>query len=292
VALPDPTECAHALRGLDLAVHVATKLNRSHLLIGKESILLPCLGRTEIDVQASGLQAVTVEDSMSMVHASRGRLPPASEFLRSEPAIVAGIANASLPNSQIPWFDLIADYDRIRDCIEKVFPDFKDYNQRIIQPGGFRLPLPPTERIWKTASGKAEFLLANERPDSQAFTEPGVLALTTLRSHDQYNTTIYGMDDRYRGVYGRRDVIFMNEDDLALFGLEHGDRVTIDTVLPDAPGRRLEGYTVIAYAIARGSIAAYYPEANRLLPLSHHDLESGTPSYKSIPVTITRAPAV
>jgi molybdopterin-dependent oxidoreductase alpha subunit len=292
VALPDPTECAHALRGLDLAVHVATKFNRSHLLIGKESILLPCLGRTEIDVQAGGLQAVTVEDSMSMVHASRGRLPPASEFLRSEPAIVAGIATASLPNSQIPWFDLIADYDRIRDCIEKVFPDFKDYNQRIIEPGGFRLPLPPTERIWKTASGKAEFLPVKERSDSVAFAEAGVLALTTLRSHDQYNTTIYGYDDRYRGVFGRRDVIFMNEDDLALFGLEHGDRVDIDTVLPDAHGRRLEGYTVIAYAIARGSIAAYYPEANRLLPLSYHDLESGTPSYKSIPVTITRAAVV
>jgi len=290
VALPDPVECAHALRGLELAVHVATKLNRSHLLVGKEVILLPCLGRTEIDVQASGPQAVTVEDSMSMVHASRGRLPPASERLRSEPAIVAGIAQASLRDSQIPWFELIADYDRIRDCIEKVFPDFKDYNQRILHPGGFRLSLPPTERVWKTASGKAEFLLVNERPDSAAFAEGGVLALTSLRSHDQYNTTIYGMDDRYRGVFGRRDVIFMNEDDLALFGLEHGDRVNVESTLPDAHGRRLEGYTVIAYDIARGSIAAYYPEANCLLPLAYHDQESGTPSYKSIPVKITLAP--
>jgi molybdopterin-dependent oxidoreductase alpha subunit len=295
VALPDPVECARALQSLDLAVHIATKLNRSHLLVGKDSIILPCLGRTEIDMQATGPQAVTVEDSMSMVHASRGRLPPASEHLRSEPAIVAGMASATLLQTQVDWFELIADYDRIRDRIEAVFPDFKDFNRRIIPPGGFRLPLPPTERIWPTESGKAEFLLVNQTADRESaefktLSDPRTLTLTTLRSHDQYNTTIYGLDDRYRGVFGRRDVIFMNAADLSEFGLDHGDVVDVESALSAGEGRCLRGYTVIAYDIARGSIGAYYPEANCLLPLSFHDPQSGTPSYKSIPVRITRVP--
>ncbi len=291
MAMPDPEQCFAAMRKLDLAVHIATKLNRSHLLIGKASILLPCLGRTELDVQASGAQSITVEDSMTMVHASAGKLPPASEHLRSEPAIVAGMAHATLPDSKIDWLGLVADYDLIRNDIEAVFPDFKDYNERIRIPGGFRLPLPPTERVWKTASGKAEFLVLAGVEIDPPVSAAAPFRLTTIRSHDQYNTTIYGLDDRYRGVFGRRDVIFMNKDDLAAQNLEHGDVVDIETVLPETAVRRLSGFTVIAYDIAPGSVAAYYPEANVLVPLSYHDAQSGTPSYKSVPVKISKAAA-
>jgi len=288
IALPDPGQCHAAMRRLDLAVHITTKLNRSQLWVGKHSLILPCLGRTEIDVQATGPQSVTVEDSMSMVHASRGRLEPASEHLRSEPAIVAGIARATLPHTRVAWEDLIADYDRIRERIEAVFPDFADYNARIRHPGGFRLPLPPTKRIWRTASGKAQFIKyagTAARPDGG----PATFLLTTLRSHDQYNTTIYSLGDRYRGVFGRRDVLFMNEDDMRDCRIEHGDVVDIVSLLPAETELRLNGITAIAYDISRGSVGAYYPEANCLLPLDYHDPKSGTPAYKSIPVRIVAA---
>ncbi|WP_313369324.1 FdhF/YdeP family oxidoreductase [Achromobacter animicus] len=288
IALPDTEACERGMRQLDLAVHLNTKLNRSHLLIGKASIILPVLGRTESDVQAGGAQSVTVEDSMSMVHASRGKLAPASPHLRSEPAIIAGMAQATLPNSRVDWAHLIEDYDRIRDLIEKIYPDFRDYNARIRIPGGFRLPLPPTERIWKTASGKAEFIpFAGLREDPD-IVEGNILRLTTLRSHDQYNTTIYGMDDRYRGVFGRRDVLFMNAADLARYGIAHGDEVDIVTSLPGQTHRRLR-LTAIQHDIAAGSVGAYYPEANNLCPLDYQDSASGTPSYKSIPVRIQKA---
>ena len=288
IALPDTEACERGMRQLDLAVHLNTKLNRSHLLIGKASIILPVLGRTESDVQAGGAQSVTVEDSMSMVHASRGKLVPASPHLRSEPAIIAGMAQATLPNSRVNWAHLIEDYDRIRDLIEKIYPDFRDYNARIRIPGGFRLPLPPTERIWKTASGKAEFIpFAGLREDPD-IVEGNILRLTTLRSHDQYNTTIYGMDDRYRGVFGRRDVLFMNAADLARHGIAHGDEVDIVTSLPGQTHRRLR-LTAIQHDIAAGSVGAYYPEANNLCPLDYQDSASGTPSYKSIPVRIQKA---
>ena len=288
IALPDPERCAEGMRRLDLAVHLNTKLNRSHLLIGKDSILLPVLGRTEQDIQANGPQSVTIEDSMSMVHASRGKLEPASEHLRSEPAIVAGMAAAALPASKVDWMGLIADYDRIRDKIEIVFPDFADYNRRIRTPGGFRLPLGPTERLWHTPSGKAEFLLFEGLNEDPAITGDDVLKLATIRSHDQYNTTIYGLDDRYRGVFGRRDVLFMNETDLAACALEHGDLVVVETALPSDGKKRLQ-LTAIAYDIAPGSVAAYYPEANCLIPLDYKDPQSGTPSYKSVPVRIRKA---
>ena len=288
VAMPDPGRCFPAMRSLDLAVHVATKLNRSHLLVGRESIILPCLGRTEQDIQAGGPQSVTVEDSMSMVHASRGRLPPASAHLRSEPAIVAGLAMATLPESKVPWADLIADYDRIRDQIEAVFPDFHDFNARIRRPGGFRLPLPPTERTWKTGSGKARFIVLRDERDDPVPVDGAALRLATIRSHDQYNTTIYGLDDRYRGVFGRRDVVFVNQADLAERGLAHGDTIDIETVGIGSEPLRLHGLTAVAFDIARGSVAAYYPEANALVPLDYHDPDSGTPCYKSVPVTISR----
>lgn len=289
VALPDSEACLPAMRGLELSVHVATKLNRSHLLTGKHAFILPCLGRTERDQQASGPQAVTVEDSMSMVHASQGKLTPASEALRSEPAIIAGIAAATLPASRVRWMELIADYDRIRDAIEAVYPEFEKYNERIRVPGGFRLPLPPTERIWNTPSGKAEFLCFSGVNEDPVGADPTVLKLTTIRSHDQYNTTIYGLDDRYRGVFGRRDVVFMNRDDLAERGIEQGDEIQVETAFGQGKERRLSKLIAIAYEIARGSVATYYPEGNCLVPLDYHDKSSGTPSYKSVPVRVLRA---
>ncbi len=296
VAMSDPEITFAAVRRLDLAVHIATKPNRSHLLLAKEVLLLPCLGRTEIDMQAGGPQSVTVEDSMSMVHASAGRLPPPSPAVRSEPAIIAGMARAVLGNRYgIDWEGFIADYDRIRDAIEGVFPAFRDFNKRIREPGGFRLPLPATERKWQTASGRAQFQVfpgVTEDPRAQG---ADVLTLTTLRSHDQYNTTIYGLDDRYRGVFGRRDVVFMNAEDIAARGFKPGDVVDVQAVpqAGEAPraGATLRGVTLVAYALPRGSAGAYYPEANVLVSLTHFDRRSGTPSYKSVPVRIVRAAA-
>jgi molybdopterin-dependent oxidoreductase alpha subunit len=266
VALPDPELCFAAMKELTLSVHLGTKLNRSHLLVGRETFLLPVLGRTELDVQADGPQSVTVEDSMSMVHASAGKLKPASAELRSEPAIVAAMARSTLPYSKVDWLGLVQNYDRIRDLIERTVPGFDDYNARIRVPGGFRMPLPPTERKWNTPTGKAMFSVF---PGVRERYEPWpdeVLRLVTIRSHDQYNTTIYGLDDRYRGVFGRRDVLFMNPEDLAAQGLEHGDLVDIETVSRNRT-LRLAGITAIEYSIARGSVAAYYPEANVLVPL-------------------------
>lgn len=290
VALPDPNLCFPAMKSLDLSVHLGTKLNRSHLLVAKETYILPCLGRTELDMQDSGRQSITVEDSMSMVHASSGKLKPASPFLLSEPAIVAGMAKATLQDSKVPWMELVADYSIIRDLIEKTIPGFDKYNERIAQPGGFRMPLPPTERIWPTPTGKAMFSVFSGVEEDADVQGDDVLRLITLRSHDQYNTTIYAMDDRYRGVFGRRDVLFMHDIDLEKRGLEHGDLVDIETVVA---GRklRLENITVISYNIAPGSVGAYYPEANVLVPLDYIDKESGTPSYKSVPVRVTHATA-
>lgn len=286
VAMPDHDRAFAALKRLDLSVQIATKLNRTHLLVGKETYLLPCLGRTELDMQQSGQQSITVEDSMSMVHASRGKLKPASLWLRSEPAIVAGIAHATLPHSKTDWLGLVEDYDRIRDAIEQTLPGFENFNARIRVPGGFRMPLPPTERVWPTASGKAMFSLFEGVSENSPGEGERVLRLVTLRSHDQYNTTIYALDDRYRGVFGRRDVLFMNEEDMQQLGLEHGDRVDIHTALPGSQ-QRLDDITVVAYSIAPGTVAGYYPEANVLVPLDYLDKESGTPSYKSVPVRLS-----
>lgn len=282
VAMPDPQLCFPAFRKLDLAVHILTKFNRSCLLPARETIVLPCLGRTELDVQASGPQWVTVEDSMSMVHASRGRLKPAAEGLKSEPAIVAAMARATLGDGGIDWEGLVADYDRIRDAIEAVFPDFRDFNDRVRVPGGFRLTVGPAQRQWPTPDGKAHFLTAG---DGGAHVPEDRLMLATIRSHDQYNTTIYGLNDRYRGITGRRDILFMNAADMARLGIAHGDRVDVVA----APDRVLAGQTAIHHDIAPGSVAAYYPEANGLLPLDGHDRQSGTPAYKTIPVLIRPA---
>ena len=210
LAMPDREASAVPLTQLDLAVHVATKLNRSHLLTARHSYILPVLGRSEIDMQKSGAQAVTVEDSMSMIHASRGVLKPAGVMLKSECAVVAGIAQAALPQSVVAWEYLVEDYDRIRNDIEAVLPEFADYNQRIRHPGGFHLINAAAERRWMTSSGKANFITSKGLLEDPSSAFNSKLVMATVRSHDQYNTTIYGMDDRYRGVFGQRDVVFMS----------------------------------------------------------------------------------
>ena len=293
VAMSDPGAMQAGIRKLDLAVHLSTKLNRTHLMTAKQTFILPVLGRTELDMQASGPQAVTVEDSVSMVHASRGKLQPASDQLRSEAAIIAGIAKATLNGRYgIDWDGFIADYDRIRDKIEIVFPDFKDYNARIRVPGGFLLNVPASHREWRTPNKKANFLVMEGLCEDPRAGQADVLTLTTLRAHDQYNTTIYGLNDRYRGVFGRRDVLFMHQDDLSARELSHGDLVEVEAVPYDGEvddARRTITLTALAYQIPRGCAATYYPEANVLVPLAHHDPKSGTPSYKSIPVKVRRA---
>jgi anaerobic selenocysteine-containing dehydrogenase len=229
---------------------------------------------------------------MSMVHASRGGLKPASEHLRSEPAIIAGIALATLPNTRVGWADLVSHYGKIRDCIEAVFPAFADFNARIEKPGGFRLYVAASEREWLTPTKKANFLLYPGLEEDLRVPDRDALTLTTIRSHDQYNTTLYGMNDRYRGITGRRDVVFVNEHDLSSRGLKHGDLVDIAGI-PDAESKQskrvMRSLTAVAFNIAQGSIATYYPEANVLVALDHYDARSGTPSYKSIPVLLHAA---
>ena len=292
-ATPDTHATWQALRRCDLTVHVTTKLNRSHVVHGREALILPCLGRTEIDMQASGPQGVTVEDSMSMVHISTGINPPASEHLLSEPAIVARLAAATLAGrSAVRWHWLVEDYARIRDLIEQVFPDFQDFNRRVAQPGGFRLRNTASERVWATASGKASFHapgVPQDTPSHQArarLKDSIVFTLLTTRSHDQYNTTIYGMDDRYRGVYGQRRVVFIHAADIRALGMQDGDWVDIQTVWADGQERRADGFKLVAYDIPRGNLAAYYPETNPLVPLSAVADAAGTPTSKSIPVLL------
>lgn len=291
VAAPDPQACFAAFRALDLAVSMATKLNRTHLLTGKATYLLPVIGRTELDVQASGAQSITVEDSMSMVHASRGFLKPPSGEVRSEPWIIAQMARATLgATSPVEWEALVGNYDLIRDKIEIVFPDFEAYNARIRQPGGFALPNSAAMRIWNTPSGKANFLIFPHLEEDLDTDQPDVLRLASMRSHDQYNTTIYGLDDRYRGVFGRRDVLFLNAAEIAKRGLSEGDLVNVETALQFArPDRIIRALTLVRYDLPDGCCGAYYPETQPLIALEHIDPQCLTPSYKSIPVRISRA---
>jgi molybdopterin-dependent oxidoreductase alpha subunit len=286
-AVPDKPMVQEAMRKLRLTVAVTTRLNRGHLVHGKEALILPCLGRSEIDFQKSGPQSVTVEDSMSMVHASGGLLAPGSEHLKSEVAIVCGMASATLTNSTIDWQAFEDDYDLIRDKIEAVFPDlFKDFNAKIRKPGGFRLANGASERVWRTSTGKARFLVFRGVDEDPPVPHPEMLRLATIRSHDQYNTTIYSMNDRYRGVYGTRTVVFMNKDDMAARGIAPQALVEIEALNDDGVERRVRGFAALPYDIPRGSIAAYYPETNPLLALAHHDAKSGTPAAKSIPVIV------
>ena len=290
VAMPDSHATWQAVKRLDLSVHLATKLNHSHLLTARASYLLPVLGRTEIDMQLSGAQMITVEDSMSMVHASRGVLKPASEHLKSECAIIAGIAQATLPQSVIAWQSMIDNYARIREGIEAVFPDFADYNQRIAQPGGFHLPNAAAERRWLTKSGKANFIPTLSLQEDPASAFNSELVLATVRSHDQYNTTLYGMDDRYRGIFGQRDVVFISPTQAQKSGVSAGDKVNLIALEPDGTPseRRMDGLTVVIYSMADRSLVTYFPESNHMLTLDNHDVHCGIPAYKSIPVVMEK----
>lgn len=293
IATPDTEQTWQGLRNCELTVQVTTKMNRSHLVHGKQALMLPCLGRTEVDEQLAGTQGITVEDSMSMVHVSYGMNKPASPMLRSEPWIVAHMAAASLPDSKTPWHWYAEDYDRIRDDIEKVLPDFAPYNERIKKPGGFRLPVPSGERVWKTGSGKAEFKvheIPRDLPIHRARQQHGedAFLLMTTRTHDQYNTTIYGMDDRYRGIFGERRVIFMNKDDIARKGLKAGDYIDLTSIWNDGITRRAERFMVVEYDIPKGCLGGYYPETNGLVPLDSVADFSNTPTSKSVAVLIER----
>jgi molybdopterin-dependent oxidoreductase alpha subunit len=286
-AVPDKPIAEAAMRQLRLSVAISTKLNRGHLVHGEQALILPCLARSDIDIQKSGRQAITVEDSMSMVHASAGLIHPPSKELKSEVAIVCGIAKATLPHDGIDWSAFEENYDLIRERIEDVFPTlFRDFNKRIRQPGGFHLPTPPRHMVWNTPTGRANFLVFEGVAEDPAVNSASVLRLATLRSHNQYNTTIYGLDDRYRGVFGGRMVVFMNEIDMKERGIVADDLVEIESVAGDGRRRVVRGFKVKPYAIPQGSIGAYYPETNPLLPLAHHDLKSKTPAAKSIPVLV------
>jgi molybdopterin-dependent oxidoreductase alpha subunit len=293
-SVPDRSRIEPAWRALRLNVNVATKLNRSHLIHGEISYILPCLSRIEIDRQASGPQAVAMEDSTGCMHGSRGVTEPASENIRSEPYIVAGIAKATLRSRPTVDWDLWRDdYSVVRDEIAKTYPEiFHDFNARMWTPGGFPRPLPARERKWKTSSGKAEFIVPEalgEDPDMPE-QEPEALRLMTLRSDSQFNTTIYGLDDRFRGVKGGRMVVLMNAEDISACGLTEGDKVGLQTIAHDGVDRRVAGFSVKAYDIPKGCIAGYYPECNPLLPLWHCAKESKVPGAKSIPVRIVDKP--
>jgi molybdopterin-dependent oxidoreductase alpha subunit len=294
IATPDTPVTFQALRSCALTVHVTTKLNRSHLIHGREALILPTIGRTEIDLQNGVPQGVTVEDSMSMVHISYGINQPASPNLLSEIAIVARMAEATLGNGLVDWAWYTQDYARIRDAIERSIDGFHDYNARVAVPGGFHLKVASREREWITASAKAQFLvhaIDKDTPIHRARARYGeqLLTLMTTRSHDQYNTTIYGMDDRYRGVFGMRRVLFANPLDLAMLGLKAGEWVDITSVWDDDVERRADRFMLVDYDIPRGCLGAYYPETNPLVPLGSVADGAGTPTSKSIPVLLQRS---
>ncbi|WP_067701549.1 FdhF/YdeP family oxidoreductase [Erwinia sp. ErVv1] len=289
-AAPDSPRTQEAIRRCGLTVQISTKLNRSHLCPGAEdALILPTLGRTEQDIQATGPQFITVEDSFSMVHASEGVGKPLADTQRSETWIVASIAQAVLGSEKVDWQALAGDYNLIRDHIAATIPGFDDFNAKCDIKGGFYLGNAAAEFRFNTLHNKAQFSPAR-LPDSLFPQLDGVevpFTLQTLRSHDQYNTTIYGLDDRYRGVYGQREVLFIHPDDLAAQGLSAGDNVDIETLWNDGITRRVSGFKLVPYNIPRGNLAAYYPETNPLVPLSSFGDDSGTPTSKSVPVKIS-----
>ncbi len=287
-AVPDQQRLERAWGGQDLTVMVSTKLNRSHLFPGKSAYILPCLGRYEIDEQASGSQSVTTEDSFSMINGSIGRRAPVSDAVKSELAIVTGIAQATLPaNDKLKWREWTGDYGLVRDLIEATYPeDFRDYNQRMFEAGGFYRGNGAHRRIWKTDSGKAVFTTTAELNASGFADAPGRYCLITIRSNDQFNTTIYGYSDRFHGIEGTRDVLLMNPDDIAAAGLVEGQMVRMITDTDDGVDRQLGGLKLTGYRLPRGTVASYYPECNVLVPIGLHDELSKTPASKSVPVRI------
>ncbi|MDX8358087.1 FdhF/YdeP family oxidoreductase [Sphingopyxis terrae] len=286
-AVPDTDRAYDAMRKLDLTVGIATKLNRGHLVHGKDALILPVIARSERIETAAGEQFVTIEDSMSNVTASRGVLDPASAHLLPEVEIVCRMAMAALPDSKVDWASYIDDYGRIRDRIADVYPAiYADFGKRIKAPKGFHLDIAPRRRAWLTPNGKANFLPLPGLHVDAPVDDPGMLRLATVRSHDQFNTTIYSYNDRYRGVYNDRMVVFMNAGDMAARGLAEGAKVTLETISTDGIVRRVEGLTAIDYPMPAGAIAGYYPELNPLLPLAYYDPISGCPAAKSIPVRV------
>lgn len=300
-AAPDTHFTSQAIRNAELNVQISTKLNRTHLQVSKDALILPCLGRTELDtrVDTDGqerVQAISVEDTFSMVHASAGQTHPASSLCLSEVQIVANIAHATLGNTPVDWLDLADNYDRIRDHIANTIPGFEQYNEKLNQPGGFHLVNDAAKLVWNTKNGKANFSNAalatddiNEKstykPNSK---RPFIFALQSMRSHDQYNTTIYGMDDRYRGISGKRNVLFINQDDALNLGFQEGEAVTIVSVYQDEKERRVDDFELVFYDIPSGNLAGYYPELNRLISIESVGDLSFTPISKHILVHIEK----
>ncbi|AWG21189.1 hypothetical protein FFWV33_06385 [Flavobacterium faecale] len=282
-ATPDTEYTAQALRNCDLTVHISTKINRSHLIHGKEALILPCLGRTERDPQASGDQFVSVENSMGVVSKSIGHLDPLSDNLKSETAIVAGIAMATLANSNVDWNALAGNYDLIRNAIEVTIPGFEDFNKKVRVPGGFYLPNNARANDFSsTYTGKANFTI---NQPSDIVLEKGQYMMMTIRTHDQYNTTIYGLDDRYRGILNERRVVLMNPEDVNEAGLKKGDLVDLISHF-EVQERLAEKFMVIPYSIPRYSTATYFPEANVLVPLHSKARISNQPASKTVIITI------
>jgi molybdopterin-dependent oxidoreductase alpha subunit len=290
-AAPERSLMEPAWSRLRLSVQIATKLNRTHLIPGEVTYLLPCLGRIEIDCQATGPQAVAMEDSTACIHGSRGQRKPVADELLSEPKIIAELAKATLkPNPNVNWDAWVGDYSLVRDAIERTYPDqFKDFNRRMFEPGGFPRPLAARERKWKTPNGKANFTLPKAALDAPPEAD-GVFELMTTRADGQFNTTIYNENDRFRGIYGSRDVVLMNAEDIAELGIAQGDLVTLSTEANDGVARRLGGLQVVAYDVPRKGVVGYYPECNVLVPLWHHAEGSKVPAAKSVPVRISRDP--
>lgn len=286
-AVPDTERTYAAMRKLSLTVGIATKLNRGHLIHGREALILPVIARSESLRTAAGEQFVTIEDAMSNVTASRGVLEPASPHLLGEVEIVCRMAMAALPQSKVDWARYIDDYGPIRDKIAEVYPQiYAGFSERIKASRGFHLDIPPRRRAWLTPNGKANFIVLRGLEVDAPVDDPQMLRLATVRSHDQFNTTIYSYNDRYRGVYNDRMVVFINAEDRAARGLAERAKVTVETIAADGIVRRVEGVTLLDYPMPRGALAGYYPELNPLLPLEHHDRVSGTPAAKSIPVRI------
>lgn len=288
-AVPDHGRMETAWPKMRLTVQIATKLNRGHLFNGRTSYLLPCLGRIEKDRQATGEQMVTVEDSTAVIHRSKALSEPASKDLLSEPKIVAEIAKATLPcNANVPWDEWVGDYSKVRDAIAVTYPDqFFNFNERIQKPEGFRRPIAASHREWKTQSGKAQFTVPDAINASfDTGEDQDVLRLVTLRSNDQFNTTVYGYDDRFRGIHGTRDVLLLNPADMKRYGIENGQEVGLETVADDGVYRSLGGLRAVPYNIPEGSCGGYYPECNVLIPIYQHALGSKVPAAKSVPVRL------
>ncbi len=286
-AVPDTEVSYRAMRNLELTVGIATKLNRGHLVHGKEALILPVVARSEWIHTPLGEQFITIEDAMSNVTASRGVLQPVSEHVLPEVEIVCRMAMAALPDSRVDWAACMYDYDHVRDLIAAVYPEiYTRFNERIQAKHGFHLDIPPRRREWPTPNGKANILVFPGLEVNDVVEDPTMLRLATVRSHDQYNTTIYSYNDRYRGVYNDRMILFMNLEDRVARGISKEGQVSLETISNDGVRRRVDGLTVLDYPMPRGAVAGYYPELNPLLPLDYFDRISGTPAAKSIPVRV------